>query len=140
MTWRGRMNRTSNWSHLVVASMSSPTSVKRHRVAGPQESVLCRIPAANAIDWSSVLLLQYTDSLMRICSSPEPDTNCGMPWHDHDSLTGTVRGYVIVSRTLQALLAATVRQWELLRGRGHGVRSPTSNREGPILDRPPCPL
>ena len=84
------MNWTSNWSHRITASMYlHPTGMKTHHVAQPRQSVLCRLPAANAIDWSSVPLRQHTDSLQRFCSSPEPATNYGMPWHDHASLTGT---------------------------------------------------
>ena len=114
MTWGGRMNRTSNWSHCFPASMLLHLiAVKTHHVIRSQRSVLCHFPAACGLDWSSVLLRQHTDSLMRFCSSPEPDTNYGMLQHDHASLTGTARGYVIVSRTLKALLSATAWQYEL---------------------------
>jgi len=84
------MNRTSNWSHYLITSMLVHLkAVKMHHMARPQPSVLCRIPAASSLDWSSVQLHFYPDILIRFCSSPEPETNSGMLWHDHPSLTGT---------------------------------------------------
>jgi hypothetical protein len=84
------MNRTHNWSHYLITSMLLHLKeVKMHHMARPKLSVLCRIPAASSLDWSSVLLHLYPEFLIRFCSSPEPETNSGMLLHDHATLTGT---------------------------------------------------